>query len=286
MLADARRRRTSAGFAALAGRVRKFHDDQVGPGSVAGSSRSTAAAPSPTSSPVTLPVGSTPTRSCRATRGVRATRRCARFPKSSRASPAAAPVDSVRLGTTVATNALLERKGEPTAAGDDARLRRRAAHRLPEPPRHLRARDTAAADAVRHGDRGRRSASTRPARCWSRSTRRPCSRRCRAARAAGLGSVAIAFLHGLRNPDHERRAAAPRRAGRIRGGRRVARSRPAHRARRAGATRRWPTPTCPRCSGATCAVSLRELAALPRPPATADDAEQRRSRGSRTDSAA
>ena len=35
------------------------------------------------------------------------------------------------MGTTVATNALLERKGEPTVAGDDQGFRRRAAHRLP-----------------------------------------------------------------------------------------------------------------------------------------------------------
>ncbi|MCK7493817.1 MAG: hypothetical protein MZW92_22760 [Comamonadaceae bacterium] len=40
-------------------------------------------------------------------------------------------VDCVKMGTTVATNALLERKGEPHAAGDHARLPRRAAHRLP-----------------------------------------------------------------------------------------------------------------------------------------------------------
>ena len=40
---------------------------------------------------------------------------------------------AVKMGTTVATNALLERKGEPHRAGDHARLRRRLAHRLPAP---------------------------------------------------------------------------------------------------------------------------------------------------------
>jgi 5-oxoprolinase (ATP-hydrolysing) len=40
-------------------------------------------------------------------------------------------VESVKMGTTVATNALLERKGPKTRAGDDARVSRRAAHRLP-----------------------------------------------------------------------------------------------------------------------------------------------------------
>jgi hypothetical protein len=47
-------------------------------------------------------------------------------------------IDAVKMGTTVATNALLERKGERTALVDHARLRRRAAHRLPEPAQALR----------------------------------------------------------------------------------------------------------------------------------------------------
>ena len=53
-------------------------------------------------------------------------------------------IDAVKMGTTVATNALLERTGEPTALVDHARLRRCAANRLPEPAQALRAPDRVA----------------------------------------------------------------------------------------------------------------------------------------------
>ena len=49
------------------------------------------------------------------------------------------------MGTTVATNALLERKGERIALAITRGLRRRAADRLPGAARHLRAQDRAAA---------------------------------------------------------------------------------------------------------------------------------------------
>ena len=91
-------------------------------------------------------------------------------------------VECVKMGTTVATNALLERKGEPHAAGDDAGLPRRAAHRLPEPAAAVRPPHRAARAAVQRGDRGRRARrratatgaaarrSTACARtCWPRS---------------------------------------------------------------------------------------------------------------------
>ncbi len=42
-----------------------------------------------------------------------------------------AQVECVKMGTTVATNALLERKGEPTLLVTTRGLSRRAAHRLP-----------------------------------------------------------------------------------------------------------------------------------------------------------
>ena len=42
-------------------------------------------------------------------------------------------IDAVKMGTTVATNALLERKAQATALVI-TRARRRAAHRVPEPP--------------------------------------------------------------------------------------------------------------------------------------------------------
>jgi 5-oxoprolinase (ATP-hydrolysing) len=50
----------------------------------------------------------------------------------------AGTVGEVRMGTTVATNALLERKGERTLLAGDLRLPRRPAHRLPGAPGHLR----------------------------------------------------------------------------------------------------------------------------------------------------
>ena len=59
------------------------------------------------------------------------------------ASPPDEPIPAeriavVRLGTTVATNALLERKGEPTRPGHHRGFRRRAADRLPGPAADLR----------------------------------------------------------------------------------------------------------------------------------------------------
>ena len=57
-------------------------------------------------------------------------------------------LDEVRMGTTVATNALLERKGRTHRAGDHARLRRRVADRLSGATRHLRAPHRPPVDAL------------------------------------------------------------------------------------------------------------------------------------------
>ena len=51
----------------------------------------------------------------------------------------AGAIDAVKMGTTVATNALLERKGERTVLVITRGFARRAAHRLPEPAEALRA---------------------------------------------------------------------------------------------------------------------------------------------------
>jgi 5-oxoprolinase (ATP-hydrolysing) len=116
-------------------------------------------------------------------------------------------VEAVRLGTTVATNALLERKGEPTVLVTTRGFR----------------------DALRIGYQERPE-------IFARSIRRPellysrvieATERCdaagevltpldaqrlredlQAARAAGFDSVGIVFLHGFRHPLHEQRAAA------------------------------------------------------------------------------
>ena len=115
-------------------------------------------------------------------------------------------VESVRLGTTVATNALLERKGEPTVLvttrglGDVLRIGYQNrpdifARAIRLPPMLYAAvieatgRVDAAGVVLEPLDE--------PSLLAALS----------AARVSGLRSVAIAFLHGLANPDHERRAA-------------------------------------------------------------------------------
>ena len=76
------------------------------------------------------------------------------------------------MGTTVATNALLERKGDRTASRDHARVRGRAAHRRPEATAHLRAAHRAARAALRARRRNRRARDGATARCSSRWTKR------------------------------------------------------------------------------------------------------------------
>ena len=58
---------------------------------------------------------------------------------------------SVKMGTTVATNALLERKGEPVVLVTTQGLGRAAPARLPEPAAAVRPADRAAGDAPRRG---------------------------------------------------------------------------------------------------------------------------------------
>ena len=63
-------------------------------------------------------------------------------------------ISVVRLGTTVATNALLERKGEPTVLVITRGFGGRAADRLPGPAEDLRPADRPPGDGVLAGDRG------------------------------------------------------------------------------------------------------------------------------------
>ena len=110
------------------------------------------------------------------------------------------------MGTTVATNALLERKGDPRPAHRQPRLPRRTeigyqarpkifARRI-EKPSMLYARVAEVPERVRADgsvetplDHRRRSAALR------------------AARAEGIASVAIVFMHAYAFPEHEREAA-------------------------------------------------------------------------------
>jgi 5-oxoprolinase (ATP-hydrolysing) len=110
------------------------------------------------------------------------------------------------MGTTVATNALLERKGARVLLlmtegfGDLLRIGTQArprlfdlAIRLPE----LLYEQVAEIP-------GRLDAGASKSR---RSTTRPSGRRCNAPMPTGIRSVAIAFMHSYLNPAHEIRAA-------------------------------------------------------------------------------
>ena len=112
-------------------------------------------------------------------------------------------IDSLRLGTTVATNALLERSGEPTALvitrgfGDALRIGYQSRPRLfdrhivlPEPLYEtvfeIDERMGAHGDVVRPLDEAQAGDALERAR------------------EAGMRSVAIVLLHGYRYPEHER----------------------------------------------------------------------------------
>ena len=118
---------------------------------------------------------------------------------------APARVDSVRMGTTLATNALLERKGEPTAlvitAGFRDALRIGYQNRPDLFARHIRLPELLYAQVIEARERidvkGEVLASLDEARLRADLA---------AVRESGIDSVAIAFLHGYRHPQHERRA--------------------------------------------------------------------------------
>ena len=112
-------------------------------------------------------------------------------------------IDAVKMGTTVATNALLERNGERTVLvitrgfADALRIgyqnRPKLFVRRIELPTH----------ALRARDRNRRA----DGRSWRRrraARRRRGAARSRLARAAGIEAVAIVLMHGYRFPQHER----------------------------------------------------------------------------------
>jgi len=115
-------------------------------------------------------------------------------------------IESVRLGTTVATNALLERKGEPTLLvvtrgfGDVLRIGHQHrpdifAREIVLPPvlyaRVVEARERVAADGA----------------VLEPLDEAALARALAQARRAGLRAVAVALLHAVVRPDHERRAA-------------------------------------------------------------------------------
>ena len=119
---------------------------------------------------------------------------------------AAGLVDEVRMGTTVATNALLERKGEPTVLaitagfGDALRIGWQARPDLFA--RHIRLNDQLYDRVVEIDERltadGAVDRPLNEAKARADLT---------AAHAAGFRAVAIVLAHGWRFTDHERRLA-------------------------------------------------------------------------------
>ena len=137
-------------------------------------------------------------------------------PASSRCSSAkAAPearIESIRIGTTVATNALLERRGVPTALVTTAGFGDALAIGYQNRPRLFDLRIELPAPLYARGRRGRRARDARGR--GAPAARRGAARRGPRApsRARGIESVAIVFMHGYRHAAHESRAAALARA--------------------------------------------------------------------------
>jgi len=123
-----------------------------------------------------------------------------------RHAAAGAVVESIRLGTTVATNALLERRGEPTllltTRGFADALRIGQQHRPDIFALEIRRPAPLHAAVAEVG--GRCTAEGVELEPLDEAGVRSALQ---AARAQGLASVAIAFLHAHANPAHERRAA-------------------------------------------------------------------------------
>ena len=159
-----------------------------------GNSGSIAAAPSRTSWRA-APTASCSRTSCCPTSADATTTRRPGHPRHARPARRRAAADRAhrrrcKMGTTVATNALLERKGERTVLVDHARLRRPAAHRLSAPARLFVRAHRAADDALRGGDRDRRAhrRAGRGARARS-TTRRAPESRCAVACASGIARL-------------------------------------------------------------------------------------------------
>jgi 5-oxoprolinase (ATP-hydrolysing) len=118
----------------------------------------------------------------------------------------AAQVECVKMGTTVATNALLERKGEPTALfitrgfGDALRIGTQNRPRLFD--RHIVLPEMLYARVEEVRER-----LTVEGAVLLPLDEADALEKLRAARAAGCGAVAIVLLHGYRHPAHETRLA-------------------------------------------------------------------------------
>lgn len=123
----------------------------------------------------------------------------------------AARIASVKMGTTVATNALLERKGEPLVLvttrglGDQLRLAYQNRPRLFD--RHIVLPDLLHAQVIEADERLRADGTVERPLDEARL-----AAGLAAARAEGLNACAIVFMHGYRHQQHEARAAELARA--------------------------------------------------------------------------
>ena len=117
-------------------------------------------------------------------------------------------IGAVKMGTTVATNALLERKGERTLLLITTGFRDALKIGYQARPKIFAKHIVKPEMLYERVDRGRRArARRRYGRARARSRRR--AGRARAARKAdGIDAVAIVFMHAYRYPEHERQVAA------------------------------------------------------------------------------
>jgi 5-oxoprolinase (ATP-hydrolysing) len=118
-----------------------------------------------------------------------------------------AAIEVIRIGTTVATNALLERRGVPTALVTTAGFRDALAIGYQNRPELFRLCIELPAPLYREALEAdeRVTASGEVLRPLDESRLEPDLVRLR---RAGIASVAVVFLHGFRHPAHEARAAA------------------------------------------------------------------------------
>ena len=138
--------------------------------------------------------------------GVEGIRRVLRL--HARSSPR---IDSVRMGTTLATNALLERRGERTVlvitAGFRDALRIGYQNRPELFARHIRLPELLYARVIEAHER-----IDAAGKVLEPLDEKRLGDELAAVRAGGIESAAIVFLHGYRHPQHEERAARIARA--------------------------------------------------------------------------
>ena len=130
----------------------------------------------------------------------------ARRPVGAAGRSAAPRIDSVKVGTTVATNALLERRGEPlllvTTAGFADQLRIGYQNRPDIFARHIVLPERLYSRVIEARERiDCEGAVLEPLEAGQLADDLASARR------SGLKSVAIVFLHGWQHPRHEREAA-------------------------------------------------------------------------------